>query len=354
MRRFYRIASIVLVLVIMGSQIAFASGSGGYSRTKPLKVSFGKLGNDSEFDNQRPFAQYLMEKVKEYSNGMITFDYYPNGQLGGEPNMLDQVISGDLDIATLSEGTFSAVTPEVSLSLLPFLFDSSEEFMAVAGLDSGTEYQKTLVKAVDKYGLFKFIGPANGLFRALANRKHEIKSLNDFKNITLRVQPGVIYSDSYAALGASTASIAFGELYAALQQGAVDGEDLSLPFFYNYKFYEVEKYSTEVRLFFQTINCIVSNDCWNKKFTEEDRAIFMKAAAEAQKLGMEDQAKMDAKVLGMIKQTGVKVTPYSDIPKAEVEKMRKVVTPVWEKHSKSGKVVWDALQNSLTAYRNKR
>ena len=108
MRRFYRIASIVLVLVIMGSQIAFASGSGGYSRTKPLKVSFGKLGNDSEFDNQRHLFSDLMEKVKEYSNARLLLNYITNGQLGGEPNMLTGDC-GDLDIATLSEGNFSGV-----------------------------------------------------------------------------------------------------------------------------------------------------------------------------------------------------------------------------------------------------
>ncbi|MGI6433239.1 MAG: TRAP transporter substrate-binding protein [Sphaerochaetaceae bacterium] len=359
MKRICKIAIVVLSVVLIGSQALFAGGgkeqgvgSDGV-RTTPLKISFGKLGNDSHFDNQRPFATYMMELVEKYSDGMITFDYYPNGQLGGEPDMLDQIISGDLDVAMLSEGTFSAVTPEVSMSLLPFLFESSEEFMAVAGLESGTSYQKELVKAVDNYGLFKFIGPVNGVFRALANRKHEIKSINDFRNVTFRVQPGVIYTDSYSALGASTASIAFGELYAALQQGAVDGEDLSLPFFYNYKFYEVERFSSEVRLFFQTINLIVSEDCWNKKFTEADRQVFMKAVTEAQKLGMADQTDMDEEVFKMIEETGVKITRYSDIPKAEVEKMRNAVAPVWDKHAKVNMTVWNALQDSLKAYRNK-
>jgi|GEM_PF-5777791 len=150
------------------------------------------------------------------------------------------------------------------------------------------------------------------------------------------------------------ASIAFGELYAALQQGAVDGEDLSLPFFYNYKFYEVERFSSEVRLFFQTINLIVSEDCWNKKFTEADRQVFMKAVTEAQKLGMADQTDMDEEVFKMIEETGVKITRYSDIPKAEVEKMRNAVAPVWDKHAKVNMTVWNALQDSLRAYRNKK
>jgi len=325
----------------------------GYSRTEPLKLSFAKLGNDGEFDNQRPAAHYLMDLVTEYSNGMIQFDFYPNGQLGSETDMLDQVISGDLDMAMLSDGSIATVAPEVSMSMLPFLFNSSEEFYAIASLESGSEYQKALVQAMDNYGLFKYVAPMNGLFRALANRKHPVDSIDDLKDITIRIQPGSIYNDSYAALGLSTANIAFSELYTSLQQGAVDGEDLSFPFYYSYNFYEVEPYITELRMLYQTVNLIVSNECWNNKFTEEDRQIFMKAAEEAQRLGFQDQYKMDEEVISLVEQKGVSVIRYDDIKPEDREAFRKAVQSVWEKHSKTNETVWNALQKCLDEYRSK-
>ncbi len=327
------------------------SGSGEYSRTEPLKLSFAKLGNDGEFDNQRPAAHYLMDLVGKYSNGKITFDFFPNGQLGSESDMLDQVVSGDLDMAMLSDGIVATVAPEVSLSMLPFLFNSCKEFYDVASIESKSEYQQSVVKAVDNYGLFKYVAPMNGLFRAFANRKHPVASLSDLKDINLRIQPGAIYTDSYKALGASTATIAFSELYTSLQQGAVDGEDLSFPFYYAYKYYEVEPYTTEMRMLFQTVNLIVSNDCWNKKFTEQDRAVFMKAAEEAQRLGYLDQYKMDEDVLKLIGEKNVNITRYEDLKKEDIDAFRAAVKPVWDKHSKINETVWKALQDTLTQYR---
>jgi len=294
-----------------------------------------------------------MDLVTEYSNGMIQFDFYPNGQLGSETDMLDQVISGDLDMAMLSDGSIATVAPEVSMSMLPFLFNSSEEFYAIASLESGSEYQKALVQAMDNYGLFKYVAPMNGLFRALANRKHPVDSIDDLKDITIRIQPGSIYNDSYAALGLSTANIAFSELYTSLQQGAVDGEDLSFPFYYSYNFYEVEPYITELRMLYQTVNLIVSNECWNNKFTEEDRQIFMKAAEEAQRLGFQDQYKMDEEVISLVEQKGVSVIRYDDIKPEDREAFRKAVQSVWEKHSKTNETVWNALQKCLDEYRSK-
>jgi len=215
MKSLKKVIAVLLVVAMLFSVVGCGGGSSeppkqgdsqpgdstGYTRTEPLKLSFAKLGNDGEFDNQRPAAHYLMDLVTEYSNGMIQFDFYPNGQLGSETDMLDQVISGDLDMAMLSDGSIASVAPEVSMSMLPFLFNSSEEFYAIASLESGSEYQKALVQAMDNYGLFKYVAPMNGLFRAFANRKHPVDSIDDLKDITIRIQPGSIYNDSYAALG---------------------------------------------------------------------------------------------------------------------------------------------------------
>lgn len=343
---------ILMIMLIAVSVFAGGQQESVASKTGPLELSFAKLGNDNEFDNQRPAAHHLMDLLTEYSDGRITFKYFPSGNLGSEADMLDQVITGDLDMAMLSDGTFASVTPEASMALLPFLFNSSEEFYAVASIESGSEYEKALVEAVDDYGLFKFIAPLNGLFRGFNNRKQRVDSFDDMKNINMRIQPGEIFTDSYAAVGTSTATIAFSELYTSLQQGAIDGEDVSHPFFYAYGFTEVEPYTTELRMFFQTINLIVSNDCWNNKFTEEDRDMFMRAAEEAQRLGFLDQYVMDEKVLKLLdEKPTVELVRFSDISEKDKALFQNAVKPVWEKHSKVNSKVWTALQSSLTAYR---
>ncbi len=349
-----RFALAVAMLVLAALVTCQFIGAGEYSRTKPLKLSLAKLGNDGPYDNQRPAAHYLMDLMKEYSNGMITFDFYPNGQLGNETDMLDQVISGDLDAATLSDGTFMAVTPVIGMSLLPFMIESSQEFYEIGSLEKGTSFQKAMAEAMNKPGLFKYIAPMNALYRGFSNRRHPVTKLADLEVLNIRIQPGTIYTDTYKALGASTATIAFAELYTSLQQRAVDAEDNSHPFFYAYKFYEVEGFTTELRMFYMTINLVVSNECWNNKFTEEDRAIFMKAAQEAQKRGFEDQYKMDKEVLKLLGETSAKVVYYNDLKKEDLAEFRKAVAPVWEKHSKTDPVVWKALQDCLAEYRAKK
>jgi TRAP-type C4-dicarboxylate transport system substrate-binding protein len=315
-------------------------------------LSFGKLGNEGDYDNQKLFAHHFMDLMTEKSNGMITFDFYPGGTLGSEGDMLDQIISGDLDMATLSDGTFTSVAPEISLTLLPFMFASDDEWYAVGSIASGSDFQKQQMETVDSYGLFKYIGVASALYRSCGNAKHSIKEVKDFSDLTFRIQAGDIYTDSYAALGASTATIAFAELYTSLQQGSVDGEDNSLPFWYGYKFYEVEKFVTEMRMYFQTIHCVVSLDCWNDKLTDEDKALFMECAEEAQTLAFNDQKKMNEDAIEAVSAIeGLTFIRNSELTDEAKAGFREAVAPVWEKHSKINPSLYNTMIECIEAAR---
>jgi len=79
----------------------------------------------------------------------------------------------------------------------------------------------------------------------------------------------------------------------------------------------------------------------------------MKAAEEAQRLGFQDQYKMDEEVISLVEQKGVSVIRYDDIKPEDREAFRKAVQSVWEKHSKTNETVWNALQKCLDEYRSK-
>lgn len=157
--------------------------------------------------------------------------------LGSDSAMLTSLRTGALDFTANSQGATSALVPELAALGLPFLFENTAKAMQVLGGPVGAE----LVKRFEAVGVVPLDWWDNGI-RHLTNSKRKVAAPAEVSGMKIRTPADPMTMDIFQALGAATEQIAFGELYVALQQGVVDGQENPLANIDSSKLYEVNKY----------------------------------------------------------------------------------------------------------------
>ena len=336
-----------LALATAAGIAACAIGSAhAQQRTEKLVLRLGALGSGTEHDIQSYPIKSLIAEVEEKTGGMITFQYFPAGQLGGEPEMMDQVLAGSLDIGVLSANVLATVWPQLYAYNLPFAFADINEFWKIAGGDA--PFAAALREAVNEGGDARLVSTFSAEFRGLQNTKRPIRSTDDLKGLTLRVMAGEIFSDMFRAMGATTAAVPFAELYTGLQQGVIDGEDIGMTMFYDVKLYEVEKHLTQLNMT-PTVNVmLMSSRAWDK-LSEEERQIVQTAAFNAEKASKAAVTERSVKYPDIIKGVGVNVILNSDLTDAERATFTDASKQVWEKYRP---IIGDAIYNAYEQSRS--
>jgi len=183
---------------------------------------------------------YLKKLLEERSNGQFKVFVHPSATLGTQREGLEAAQVGGVEIALSSSGIATSFVPELALLDLPFMFNSFEE--ARTAVDS-PGITKLLSESFDKKGM-KFLGFYENGFRNITNNKRPIWKLSDLKGLKIRTMEAPMHMLNFRALGASPTPMAFGELYTALQQGVVDGQENPFVVIDLDKLYEVQKYTS--------------------------------------------------------------------------------------------------------------
>lgn len=329
-----------------GAPAADTPATGVPARTNPLVISLGCQGDMGYGDAVGDFFNAFSAHIEEGTDGMITFETFPSGQLGGEGDMLDQVLSDTLDGAFLSVNVLATAWPDLYAFSLPFAFSSVDDYWEMF---ENEEFAAALEETIEANGLVKFVGPVNAYFRGMQNVKKPITSMDDLQGLKLRVMNGEIYSDIYQALGCSTATVSMGELYTALEQGTVEGEDMNFTMFTFMKYYETEKYMTELNAMIATNPLIISKTVWDQ-LSEEEKALF----DEAYKLGEEASkkafAEYEASFYSDLEKQGVEIVYHEDLSPETIQEFQDATTVVWDKYSKRvSKDFWDVFSATRNA-----
>jgi len=278
------------------------------------------LGHGEPPDNPRHIAaEKFATLAKEYSGGRIEVQIAPSAQLGNDAAMITALRTGALDISVNSLGPTAAVVPEYAAWGLPFLFTSSAQALALLDGALGDE----LSSLSEKKGLIVLGYWDNGL-RHVTNSKHPIRTLADFKGLKMRVPPDAVLVDTMQALGAQAQQIKFSELYVALQQGVVDGQENPPANIYTSKLYEVQKYLTLSGHTFQMNPFLMSKRRWDK-LSQADKDALVKAGREATLYQREIFQQANDKMLAEIESKGV------HIDKIDTKAMNEATKSVREK-----------------------
>ncbi|WP_157268580.1 TRAP transporter substrate-binding protein [Azohydromonas aeria] len=279
------------------------------------------LGHGAAVGNPRHEAAVKFADVlKAKTGGRIEVQVAPSGQLGDDAAMVTALRTGALDISANSQGAVSVAVPEYAAYGMPFLFSTSAQAFKLLDGPLGQELaQKSADKGMVVLGYWD-----NGI-RHMTNGKRPIAKVEDMKGLKMRTPPDAVLVDIMQALGAEAQQIKFAELYVALQQGVVDGQENPLANFHASKLYEVQKHLALTSHMFQMTPLVMSKRSWDR-LSEADRKAVTEAAAEATTLQRKLSAEADEKLLADIKSKGVQVTT---VDKAAFAKATQPVQDKW-------------------------
>lgn len=278
------------------------------------------LGHGAAPGNPRHEASLkFAEAVKTKSNGRIDVQVAPAAQLGDDAAMVTALRTGALDISANSQGAVANAVPEYAAFGMPFLFASSAGAFKMLDGPLGKELgEKSAAKGLVVLGYWD-----NGI-RHMTNSKRPVTKVEDMKGLKMRTPPDTVLVDIMQSLGAEAQQIKFSELYVALQQGVVDGQENPLANIEASKLYEVQKHLALTSHMFQMTPFLMSKRSWDR-LSEADRKAVEEAAAEATAFQRKLSREADDKLLADLKAKGVQVTTV------DAAGFAKATAPVYDK-----------------------
>ena len=302
-------------------------------RAQATVIRWGELLAPSH--PQVQMVERILKEVKEKSGGRLEIQSFPNGQLGSGKDMMESVSAGALHLTTDGAGALGAFLPQVSVVEAPYLWRDAAH---LAKVSASPEFQKMNADLVAKRGM-RMLNVTYYGKRHLTSGSKAVKSPADMVGFKLRVPPVDVFRAMADAWGAKATPIAFPELYLALSQGAVDGQENPLPTIQSGKFFEVQK-NLVLTEHIITPRMIIVNEAFWKGLPAADRGLLEAAFNAGAAWQDKELLASEATLVGTLKAAGMNVV------EPNIEEWRKPVLATVPKlfEEKWGKGTFDALQ----------
>ncbi len=313
--------------------VAVAAFGVAQAQTKTIKFANQNAKGHPIVLGMEKFAEIVEAK----SGGKLKVNVFPGGALGSDQANVSSLQGGTLEMAAMNSGIFASVVKDFAIYDFPFLFANPKEADAVVDGPFG----KGLHAKLEEKGMVGLAYYELG-FRNLTNSKRPIAKVEDLAGLKLRVIPNPINVDWVKALDANPTPLPFPELYAALEQKAVDGQENPVATIRGAKLYEVQKFLTLSNHQYNPQSVVISKRFWDT-LSADEKKILQDAATESAKFQREQSRSAAAGILDELKKNGMQVT---ELPPAEVAKLREKMKPVIAKHTAS---VGEATVNAMMA-----
>jgi tripartite ATP-independent transporter DctP family solute receptor len=287
-----------------------------------------------------------MEKFKEVveskSGGKIKVNVFPGGTLGNDQANVSAVQGGSLEMVSLNSGILASQVKDFAVFDFPFMFANEKEADAIVDGAFGKKmHGKLLEKGIVGLGYYE-LG-----FRNMSNGKRAINKLADIEGLKLRVIPNPINVDWVKALGANPTPLPFPELYAALEQKAVDGQENPVATINSAKLYEVQKHFVLTNHQYNPQSVLISKKFFDT-LSAAEKKIVEDALAESIKFQRAQSRNQVASITENLKKNGMQIT---SLPAAEMTALREKMKPVIAKHGEPIAATVAELQAELAKLR---
>ncbi len=268
-------------------------------------------------------AEKFAELVAAKSGGKLKVNVFPGGTLGGDAPNVSALQGGTIEMVLLNSGILASQVKPFEIYDFPFMFANANEADAVVDGAFGQKMHASLAeKGIVGLAYFE-LG-----FRNITNSKKPLATVEDIAGLKLRVIPNAINVDWVKAVGANPTPLAFPEVYAALEQKAIDGQENPLSVILANKFFEVQKHLAMTNHQYNPQSLIFSKKVWDGLSADEKKAL-QDSAVEASKFQRQVSRDASASTLDTLKKNGMQVTEFSA---AEQAKLREKFKPVIDKH----------------------
>lgn len=295
-----------------------AKSASGETKTMKMAVATSK-------DRSLTQGLYKFQEIVEAeTNGSIKIEVFPDGQLGGDRVVFEGLKMNSIQGTTMSTGPIAGFIPEYTVFDLPYLFKDEETAYKVLDGDLGKE----MLAKLESQGIVGFNYWENG-FRQLTNNKKEVKSVDDIKGLKIRTLENEMHIDYWKELGANPTPMAYTELFTALEQGIVDGQENPAGNVTTGNLFEVQNYLTKTNHVYNASVFMISQKFMDT-LTNEEKEIVQKAADEARDYQRELNKKESEEAYALLEEKGMTVTDLSEKALAEFEVKAK---PVYGKYT---------------------
>ena len=291
-------------------------------KERSLKFAFQNQADHPQGLGAKKFADLVSAK----SGGKMTVKLFGGGTLGGDLQTVSAVQGGTVEVTVLNAGLLSGIVKDFEVVDFPFLFNSGAEADKVMDGPFG----KKLLDKLDAKGIVG-LGYWDLGFRNVTNSKRPITKIEDLSGLKLRVVQSPVYLDLFKELGANAVPLPFPELYTALEQKAVDGQENPATVIASAKLFEVQKYLSLTRHIYNPQALIVSKKFWDQ-LSAAEKKVVADAAQEATAYQRQTSRDREASAIEALKKGGMQV---NELAPAEIARLREKVKPVVEKHSAS-------------------
>lgn len=323
MKRMRNIIALALALIMVLSLAACGgktdssapsgSQSGGASTAAPAEGGDDTVYNitiGGTVPDDHPISQGLFkfkEVAEELSGGRFKVEVYDNNTIGASRELVEGVQANEIQMAECSQSVYASFTDELMSVGLPFLFKNRQ-----AGYDFfDSEVGDQIADVIAEQTGVRIVGYFENGIRQLTNSKRPVTSPDDMKGLKIRVMESPLYIEMFTEMGANPSPMAFSELYTALQQGTVDGQDNPWTIVSTNAFYEVQSYATDLSHTFD-ITCFAINDKFYQELPDDLREVVDKAAEAAVETNRTLSIELENEYIATIEGGGCQITHLTD------------------------------------------
>jgi len=308
-----------LMLKTLAAAVAISACGLAFSQEKTIKFTTQNPKGHPLVMGMEKFAEIVQAK----SGGKIKVNLFPGGVLGGDAAVVSAMQGGTIEMASMNSGILASQVKDFEVYDFPFMFASGKEADAVVDGPFG----KKMHAKLEPKGLVGLTYWELG-FRQITNSRRAINKVEDLEGLKLRVIPNAINVDWVKALGANPTPLAFPEVYAALEQKAIDGQENPLTVIAANKFFEVQKFATLTNHQYNPQSVLMSKKFWDT-LSADEKKIISDAAVESTAYQRQQARAQAGTALEAVKKGGMQV---NELAPAELAKFREKMKPVVDKH----------------------
>lgn len=308
--------------LVAGAAIALTTllGATDLSAQTSFRVAVG----DAAGSAQHELGKKFVEELEARTDGAYTAELFLNGQLGSEQNTINDASMGLLDMSLLAINNITPFSPSVGVFTLPYVIRNVDE----AEMLINSEVAQELVDNTIRDAGVRIIGWTYTGCRRLTNSQKPVSTVEDLEGLVIRVPKNEIMIDSYNAWGINPTPMAWSETFTALQQGVVDGQDNPYLTIHSMKFYEVQKYITDICYVFSIEPLVIGEGLFQSLDPETQEALLAagQAATEHSAQFLRDS---EAAIREDLIAKGMEITEPAN---GEEVWIQKATEAVWPKH----------------------
>ena len=222
-----------------GSEAAPATSDDPYANLDPVELIGGDTAGKGAAGQL--LGEYVAKRLDEITGGKLTMDYHPNGDLGGDADLIRQMKGNDIQIVVCQTAPIVSFIPEMAVFDLPMVFAKHDGDKIDEVLNGDNEFTKALGEAYEAQGLHLLGFMQNATFRLTTSNK-ELNTLEDFAGLQIRTMENANHMAFWQAIGAQPTPLAWGEVYISLQNKMIDAEENAADTVVGANLQEVQKY----------------------------------------------------------------------------------------------------------------